>query len=52
MPLNKKGEKILNKMKETYGEKKGVKVFHASVNAGKIKEAKGVENRKRNAARA
>ena len=37
MPLNKKGQTILSKMKEEYGEKKGKAVFYASENSGKIK---------------
>jgi hypothetical protein len=37
MPLNAKGEKILNAMEETYGsEKKAKSVLYASKNAGKI----------------
>jgi len=43
MPLTKKGQKILENMKEEYGDKKGKSVFYASQNAGKIKgtEKKG-----------
>ena len=37
MPLNEKGTKILKKMKQTYGEKKGKQVFFASQNKGTIK---------------
>jgi len=37
MPLTKKGKKILQKMREYYGYKKGTQVFYASQNAGKIK---------------
>ncbi|MDM7919568.1 MAG: hypothetical protein QUS12_10430, partial [Methanosarcina sp.] len=36
-PLTEKGEKILETMKEQYGEEEGERVFHASKNAGKIK---------------
>lgn len=36
MPLTDKGEKILENMKENYGEEKGTSVFYASKNAGKI----------------
>ena len=36
MPLTAKGEKILAKMIEEYGEEKGKKVFYASKNAGTI----------------
>jgi hypothetical protein len=35
-PLTAKGEKILNSMRDKYGEKKGESVFYASKNAGKI----------------
>ena len=41
MPLTKKGSKIKKKMDQTYGKKKGDKVFYASVNANKIKGAEG-----------
>ncbi len=37
MPLTKKGSKIKRAMKKEYGEKKGKKVFHASVKKGIIK---------------
>ena len=37
MPMTKKGKTILGKMKESYGSKKGVQVFYASANAGKLK---------------
>ncbi len=37
MPLTKKGKKILAKMKEQYGAKKGKQVFYASQKKGKIK---------------
>jgi hypothetical protein len=36
MPLTKKGRTILTKMKDTYGEKKGERVFYASRNKGTI----------------
>tara|TARA_R100001230_G_C5668469_1_gene173300 strand:- start:1022 stop:1345 length:324 start_codon:yes stop_codon:yes gene_type:complete len=36
MPLTKKGKKIMQSMKRTYGGKKGEQVFYASRNAGKI----------------
>jgi hypothetical protein len=39
MPLSNKGKKVLNNMKEEYGEKKAKQVFYASVNAGKVKGA-------------
>ncbi len=42
MPLNKKGKKILKKMRETYGNKKGESVFYASMNKGTIS---GVEKK-------
>lgn len=37
MPLTAKGEKILENMRETYGEEKGEQVFYASKNKGTIK---------------
>lgn len=40
MPKTKKGKKIIQQMKKTYGKKKGEQVFHASKNKGTIK---GVE---------
>ena len=40
MPLNKKGEKIMEKMKEEYGNKKGESVFYAMENSGKLKGVK------------
>ena len=40
MPLNKKGKKIMNAMKEQYGKERGEEVFYATKNKGKIK---GVE---------
>jgi hypothetical protein len=39
MPLTKKGEKVKAAMKKTYGEKKGKKVFYASINKGTVKGA-------------
>jgi hypothetical protein len=44
MPLTKKGKKIKRAMQKQYGKKKGLKVFYASRNAGKIK---GVEKKSR-----
>lgn len=41
MPLTKKGSKVLDNMKKTYGDKKGEKVFYSSVNSGKVKGAEG-----------
>jgi len=37
MPKTKKGKKIYNSMKKTYGKKKAKKVFYASRNKGTIK---------------
>lgn len=37
MPLTKKGTKIMQSMKKTYGGDKAKRVFYASANAGKIK---------------
>lgn len=36
MPLTPKGRKILQKMQEEYGARKGEAVFYASLNKGKI----------------
>lgn len=36
-PLTNKGSEIMAKMKSTYGDKKGTKVFYASRNKGRIK---------------
>ena len=49
MPLTKKGTKIKRSMADTYGKKKGAKVFYASLNAGKVKEAEASKRKKRNA---
>ena len=40
MPLNKKGKKIMKKMKKEYGKKKGEAVFYAMENSGKLKGVK------------
>ena len=37
MPLTKKGAKIKASMRESYGKKKGARVFYASQNKGTIK---------------
>jgi len=37
MPNTKKGKKILHKMEEEYGAKKGESVFYASIEKGKLK---------------
>ena len=34
MPLTAKGEGVLQKMKEEYGDKKGEEVFYAKINSG------------------
>ena len=44
MPLTKKGTKILQAMKKTYGAKKAKEVFYASENKGTIK---GVHRKKK-----
>jgi len=44
MPKTAKGKKILKKMQETYGKKKGDNVFYASINKGTIK---GVHRKKK-----
>jgi len=36
MPLTKKGEEIMQAMKQQYGSEKGEQVFYASKNAGNI----------------
>ena len=41
MPRTKKGQTILDAMKKEYGAKKGVSVFYASANAGRIKGVHG-----------
>jgi hypothetical protein len=38
MPLNSKGKKIKDVMKEEYGKEKGEQVFYASEKAGKFKD--------------
>ncbi len=40
MPLNQKGQKVLQKMKKEYGPKKGKSVFYAMENSGKLKGIK------------
>jgi|TARA_R100001015_G_C4571477_1_gene129478 Na+-transporting NADH:ubiquinone oxidoreductase subunit NqrA len=40
MPLTPKGKKIQAAMKKQYGSKKGVQVFNATANSGKIKKVK------------
>lgn len=35
-PLNSKGKKIMNKMREHYGTKKGTQVFHAMEKDGQL----------------
>lgn len=44
MPFTKKGKKIMSAMKKEYGGKKGISVFYASKNKGKIK---GVEKKRK-----
>lgn len=34
MPLTKSGRKVLSRMKEKYGSKKGEVIFYASINKG------------------
>ena len=36
MPMNKTGKKMMKSMKDTYGDKKGKKVFYAMENQGKV----------------
>jgi hypothetical protein len=35
MPLSDSGKEVMESMKREYGEKKGKKVFYASINKGK-----------------
>lgn len=37
MPMTKKGKKVMSKMMEEYGPRKGKEVFYASENKGTIK---------------
>jgi len=39
MPLTDKGKKILEAMRNEYGNTRGEQIFYASINAGKIKGA-------------
>lgn len=39
MPLTAKGKKIKSAMVKEYGKKKGVQVFYATINKGRIKGA-------------
>ena len=41
MPLTKKGKKVLRKMKQEYGTKKGTSVFYASKNKGRLRGVGG-----------
>jgi hypothetical protein len=41
MPMTAKGKKIMAKMVDQYGAKKGPQVFHAMVNEGKLKGVDG-----------
>ena len=43
MPLTPKGKKIQAAMKKQYGSKKGVQVFNATANSGKIKKVKEIK---------
>ena len=47
MPLTKKGRKIKKKMEETYGKKKGERVFYASQKKGVIKGTHRKRGKKR-----
>lgn len=47
MPLNKKGNKILSKMTQHYGAKKGKSVFYAMENEGKLKGITGKDRKKK-----
>ena len=39
-PLTKSGKKVMKKMKEEYGKKKGEQVFYASINKNKSGSSK------------
>ena len=41
MPMTTKGKKIMVKMVDQYGAKKGQQVFYAMVNEGKLKGVEG-----------
>lgn len=46
MPLTSKGRKILASMTKRYGPEKGKRVFYASINAGKIRQAEKAKRKK------
>ena len=47
MPLTKKGAKIKRNMQQTYGARKGTRVFYASANAGTITGVHKAKKRKK-----
>lgn len=47
MPLTPKGRKVLAKMQQEYGAKKGMGVFYASINKGTVRGAEGRRKKKR-----
>jgi len=47
MPLTEKGKKILRRLKQEYGPKKGEQVFYAMINAGKLKGVERGQSRRR-----
>lgn len=47
MPLTPKGKKILKKMRENYGAKRGEEVFYGSANKGTITNVHKPKKRKR-----
>lgn len=46
-PLTRKGAKILASMRKQYGQKRGTRVFYASINKGTIKGVEPTRRRKR-----
>jgi hypothetical protein len=47
MPFTKKEAKVKKKMMEEYGDKKGEKVFYASVNKGKLGKASKMRHKRK-----
>lgn len=47
MPITPKGKKVLAKMREEYGYKKGTNVFYASINSGRLKGMEPKRERRR-----
>jgi len=47
VPLTKSGQKVIRKMKKTYGKKKGKQVFHASIKKKKPGSSKWHKKKKK-----